>query len=163
MDRWIVKTNFSKFTISVFTFFKINFQFLADVFFTIHSPPLHSELESVNKKKNWILKTVAPKTIDMSLAEQKQNIVDDFTKLVEKHKGEILQLCIKNNPDIIKYMVNFYQNIVSLLCVLAICLFRICLHFHSTNLKAYILTWFELTDKLIKSVSNRYVFVWINR
>ena len=40
----------------------------------------------------------------MSLAEQKQNIVDDFTKLVEKHKGEILQLCIKNNPDIIKYI-----------------------------------------------------------
>ena len=40
----------------------------------------------------------------MSLAEQKQNIVDDFTKLVEKHKDEILQLCIKNNPDIIKYI-----------------------------------------------------------
>ena len=40
----------------------------------------------------------------MSLAEQKQNIVDDFTKLVEKHKDEILHLCIKNNPDIIKYI-----------------------------------------------------------
>ena len=42
----------------------------------------------------------------MSFAEQKQNIVDDFTKLVEKHKDEIFQLCIKYT--LVKKLSSFF-------------------------------------------------------